>query len=58
MMQIVAWAGAAFCLLAGIGMLVAPSKAGNLPNPRLLGIVFLAAAALNVFLATRIFGVN
>jgi hypothetical protein len=56
--QIVAWIGALFCLVAGIGMLVAPSRAGNLPNPRLLGIVFLVFAGFNIYLATQILGVN
>jgi len=54
MIEIVAWAGAGFSLIAGLGMIFAPHKAGNLRNPRLLGIVFLALAAFNVFLATTL----
>ena len=54
MIEIVAWAGAFFALIAGLGMIVAPHKAGNLRNPRLLGLFFLLLAAFNVYMATNL----
>ena len=58
MMQLVAWAGALFALLGGIGMLLSRPPAEKRTQTRLIGILLLAAVPLNIFLATRIFGVN
>ena len=54
MIQIVAWAGAAFALIAGLGMLLAPAKPEVRARTRTMGIVFLGLAAFNVLLATVI----
>ncbi len=52
MIQIVAWAGAAFALIAGLGMLFAPAKPDVRAKARTMGVAFLGLAAFNVLLAT------
>ncbi len=55
MIQIVAWAGAAFALIAALGMLFAPVKPEARRKTRLLGVVFLAIAAFNVLMVLYIY---
>jgi Zn-dependent alcohol dehydrogenase len=53
MMQIVAWLGAACCLLAGIGMLLTKAAPEKRVQTRLFGLVLLGLAAFNVWLANQ-----
>ena len=54
MIQIVAWAGALFALLAGLGMLFAKAPEEKRAQTRMLGLVFLLLVPFNVWLATRV----
>jgi hypothetical protein len=53
MMQIVAWLGVVFSLIAGVGMLFAKPAPEKRLQTRLLGLMFLGFAAFNYWLATR-----
>jgi hypothetical protein len=53
-MQIIAWVGAACCLLAGLGMLFSKAPPEKRAQTRLLGLLFLALVPFNVWLALRV----
>ena len=53
MIQIVAWLGVVFSLIAGVGMLFAKAPPEKRIQVRLLGLMFLGFAVFNYWLATR-----
>jgi hypothetical protein len=54
MMQIIAWVGAACCLLAGLGMLFAKAAPEKRMQTRLLGLLLITLVPFNVWLALRV----
>jgi NADH:ubiquinone oxidoreductase subunit 6 (subunit J) len=54
MIEIIAWAGAVFALIGGVGMLLSRSTPETVGRNRMLGIALLAMAAFNIVLATQI----
>ncbi|MGE0179740.1 MAG: hypothetical protein AB7O91_07975 [Sphingomonas sp.] len=53
MIQIVAWLGVVFSLMAGVGMLFVKTPPEKRVQTRLLGLMFFGLAVFNYWLATR-----